>query len=174
MSIPIRAAVALARSAAVVGLIAGSPVLAHAQSRATPAPAQNAPAQNAPAQNAPANSATTSPNQTNSVEQQITQLHSELKITSDQESKWNAVAQAMRDNATNVQKLITQMQQKTPSSMTAVDALEINQQFAQTRLDGLKNFTSAFKSLYESMPDQQKKNADQVLARANRPANHNG
>lgn len=164
MSKPIRAAGALARSAAVVGLIAGSPVLAQAQSRATPAPAQNA----------PANSATSSPNQTSSVEQQITQLHSELKITSDQESKWNAVAQAMRDNAANVQKLITQMQQKTPSSMTAVDALEINQQFAQTRLDGLKNFTSAFKSLYESMPDQQKKNADQVLARANRPANHNG
>ena len=37
------------------------------------------------------------------------------------------------------------------------------QEFTQARLDGLKNLTSSFKSLYDSMPADQKKNADQVF-----------
>lgn len=112
------------------------------------------------------------------VEQQITQLHAELKITPDQESKWNPVAQAMRDNAANLQKLMSDRQRQGTPNMSAVDDLETNQKFVQVHLDGLKSFTSAFKSLYDSMSDQQKKNADQVFARMNRPqgapANHNG
>ena len=40
-------------------------------------------------------------------------------------------------------------------------------------LDGLKNLTSAFKSLYDSMPAEQKKNADVVFEKytPSRPAN---
>src|SRR5271169_5568794 len=33
------------------------------------------------------------------VEQRITSLHAALKITPDEETKWNGVAQAMRENA---------------------------------------------------------------------------
>src|SRR5437868_3740613 len=40
------------------------------------------------------------------VEQRITSLHGSLKITADEESKWNAVAQAMRENAANMDKLV--------------------------------------------------------------------
>jgi periplasmic protein CpxP/Spy len=102
------------------------------------------------------------------VEQRITQLHAQLKITPDQESKWNAVAQAMRDNAANMDKLIAEKHQKGPQNMTAVDDLQTYQQFAQAHVDGLKNLTSAFKSLYNAMSDDQKKNADQVFANVNR------
>ena len=47
--------------------------------------------------------------------------------------------------------------------MTAVDDLKTYQDFTEARLDGLKNLNSAFKSLYDSMPADQKKNADQVF-----------
>ncbi|HWB48503.1 MAG TPA: Spy/CpxP family protein refolding chaperone [Stellaceae bacterium] len=150
-------AVSLAGAAAIVALIGTAPISAQAQTRATPAPSQAAPAR----------SAATSAKQGNGVEQQISQLHSELKITPEQEAKWNPVAQAMRDNAAGLQKLMEQ-KQPTKTTMTAVEDLETNQQFVQAHLDGLKNFTAAFKSLYDSMSDQQKKNADQVFAKMNR------
>ena len=102
------------------------------------------------------------------VEQRISQMHTELKITPDQEAKWNAVAQAMRDNAANLDKLVAQSRQASAANKTAIDDLEANQQFVQAHLDGLKNFTSSFKTLYDSMSDQQKKNADQVFAKMNR------
>jgi len=105
-----------------------------------------------------------------SVEQRITQLHTQLKITPDQESKWNSVAQAMRDNASNMEKLVAEKRAQAPQSMTAVDDLKTYQEFAQAHVDGLKNLTSAFSSLYSSMSDEQKKNADQVFANFNRAA----
>jgi periplasmic protein CpxP/Spy len=172
MSDPIRhngVSVAFARSLAMVALITAPLALAQAQTRATPAPTQSAPAK----------PTATNPNEDKGIEQRITALHTELKITPDQESKWNSVAQAMRDNAANVDKLITQNRQPGAPNMTAIDDLEANQQFVQAHLDGLKNFTSAFKSLYDSMSDQQKKNADQIFAKMNRApqpagANRNG
>jgi len=159
-------AASLARSVALAALmsapLAAIPLtLAHAQTRPTPTAAN-------PAEN-----------KGESVEQRITQLHADLKITPDLESKWNSVAQAMRDNATNMDKLMAEKRQQAPQNMTAVDDLQTYQEFTQAHLDGLKNLTSSFKSLYSAMSDQQKKNADQVFAKFNRaaPANapaHNG
>ena len=51
----------------------------------------------------PAKAATSMPG---SVEERIVQLHAELKITPDEEKQWNDVAQAMRDNAASIDKLI--------------------------------------------------------------------
>jgi len=152
------ATVSFARSLAITALVCTPLALAQAQTRATPAPSQTAPAK----------PAATSPNEERGIEQRITQLHGELKITSDQESKWNSVAQAMRDNAANLDKLVAQSRQASAANKTAIDDLEANQQFVQAHLDGLKNFTSSFKTLYDSMSDQQKKNADQVFAKMNR------
>jgi hypothetical protein len=153
------ATISFARSLAIAALVCTPLALAQAQTRTTPAPSQAAPAK----------PAATNPNEERGIEQRITQLHTELKITPDQEAKWNPVAQAMRDNAANLDKLITQSKQTGSTNVSAVDDLQANQQFVQAHLEGLKNFTSAFKSLYDSMPDQQKKNADQVFAKMNRP-----
>jgi periplasmic protein CpxP/Spy len=109
----------------------------------------------------PAAAAATS-NKPETVEQRIIALKTALKITPDQESKWNGVAQAMRDNASMMDKLVQDKRAKA-ASMTAVDDLETYQDFSKAHLDGLKNLTSAFKSLYSSMPADQKKNADQVF-----------
>jgi periplasmic protein CpxP/Spy len=165
----------LARSVAFVALmsaplVAAPLTIAHAQTRpSTPATRTTTPA------------AATNPagERTAGVEQRIQQLHSELKITPDQESKWNSVAQAMRDNATSMDKLVAEKRQQAPQSMTAVEDLKTYQEFTQAHLDGLKNLTSAFSSLYDSMSDQQKKNADEVFAKFNRanpsaPQNRNG
>jgi uncharacterized protein YfkK (UPF0435 family) len=97
------------------------------------------------------------------VDQRIDSLHTALKITSDQEAKWNDVAQAMRDNATVMQKLVAEKTAQSPKEMTAVDDLNTYQKFAQAHVDGLKNLSSSFATLYDSMPDAQKKIADQVF-----------
>jgi prophage DNA circulation protein len=143
----------LARSIAIASL-AGAALIAGSFG---PAAAQTTPSNKPPA----AAAATSSKPET--VEQRITQLKTALKITPDQESKWNAVAQAMRDNAASMEKLVAAKRAIAPASMTAVDDLMTYQEFTQVRLDGLKNLTSSFKSLYDSMPADQKKNADQVF-----------
>lgn len=96
------------------------------------------------------------------VEQRITALKTALKITPDQEPKWSKVATAMRENAAAMDKLVQEKRAKA-DSMTAVDDLKTYQDFTQAHLDGLKNLTSSFKTLYDSMPADQKKNADQVF-----------
>jgi hypothetical protein len=62
-----------------------------------------------------------------------------------------------------MQKLAADNTVQAPQSMTAVDDLKTYQKFAQAHVDGLKNLTSSFETLYNSMPDPQKKVADQVF-----------
>ena len=97
------------------------------------------------------------------VEQRITTLKAALKITPDQEKKWDGVAQAMRENASRMEKLVAEKRKIPPEKTTAVDDLKTYQEFTEVRLDGLKHLTSAFKSLYDSMTPEQKKNADTVF-----------
>ena len=98
------------------------------------------------------------------VEQRITNLHTALKITSEQETQWNAVAQAMRENASNMDKLVASNRTSPPQNMTAVEDLRTYQKFAQAHVDGLKNLISSFDTLYNAMPDAQKKTADGVFS----------
>ena len=97
------------------------------------------------------------------VEQRITALHASLQITADEEKTWNGVAQAMRENATAMDKLIAEKRASPPPNMSAVDDLKTYQLYAQAHVDGLKNLTAAFSTLYDTMPDAQKKVADQVF-----------
>lgn len=118
-------------------------------------------AQNA-AEKAPAAAAAIS-SKSETVEQRITSLKASLKITPDQEVKWDGVATVMRDNASAMDKLVQTKRAIPAASTTAVDDLITFQDFTQARMDGLKHLTVAFKSLYDSMPAEQKKNADQVF-----------
>jgi len=97
------------------------------------------------------------------VEQRITSLHAALKITSDEDTKWNAVAQSMRENASNMDKLLAETRTTPPQAMTAVDDLKMYQKFSQAHVDGLKNLITSFTALYTAMPDAQKKIADGVF-----------
>lgn len=100
---------------------------------------------------------------TESVEQRITNLHTALKITVDQEPKWKAVAQTMRDNASAMQMLSAEKTMQAPQSMTAVEDLKTYEKFAEIHVTGLKHLISSFETLYKAMPDPQKKIADQVF-----------
>ncbi len=104
------------------------------------------------------------------VEQRITTLHAALKITPDEDAKWNAVAQTMRENASNMDKLIAESRLTAPKTMSAVDDLAAYQKFAQAHVDGLKNLISSFTTLYSAMPDAQKKLADTVFEAAHQSA----
>jgi len=97
------------------------------------------------------------------VEERIATLRAELKITPDEEMRWNSVAEAMRQNSANMEKLIAAKRQQASQGLTAEDDLKNYQEFAQAHLDGLKNLRVSFDALYKSMPDAQKKNADQVF-----------
>jgi hypothetical protein len=98
------------------------------------------------------------------VDDRITSLHSALKITPAEETRWNAVAQAMRENAAAIDKVATEAQAKPPQSTTAVEDLRLYQRFADAHANGLKNLISSFTSLYNAMPEAQKKTADSVFA----------
>ena len=97
------------------------------------------------------------------VEQRIVTLKTALKVTPEQEPKWTAVAQAMRDSSVQMEKLVATKRAIPPEKTTAVDDLKTYQEFTEVRLEGLKKVNSAFKSLYDSMPAEQKKNADLVF-----------
>jgi hypothetical protein len=76
----------------------------------------------------------------------------------------------MRDNATAMKKLVEEKTAEAPHGMTAVGDLQTYQKFAQAHVDGLKNLSSSFETLYNSMPAQQKKVADQVFQDSGREA----
>jgi protein CpxP len=97
------------------------------------------------------------------VEQRITTLHTALNITPDQDAKWNDVAQAMRENATAMDKLIADSKATPQQNMTAVEDLRMYQKFSEAHVAGLKNLIVAFDALYTTMPDVQRKNADVVF-----------
>jgi protein CpxP len=148
---PIVTRVPFVRSVAIAALL-GATMLA------TPLAATHALAQAATPVAAPA---TETKGET--VEQRITALHASLKITPAEDAQWNGVAQAMRENAAAMDKLVATNRTSPPQNMSAVDDLKTYQQFAQAHVDGLKTLTAAFSTLYDVMPDAQKKVADEVF-----------
>ncbi len=150
-----------------------------AQAATQPAQPANQPAQTvAPANQAAAgatNTGATKRTKGETVEQRIATLHKALKITPEEEPLWNAVAQAMRENAANMEKVVAANRATPPQNMTAMDDLTAYEKFAQAHVDGLKNLISAFQALYNAMPDDQKKVADQVFRTSARrgAASHN-
>jgi len=161
---PIAMTAPLARSVAIAALISAA-MLASPFTAARADTAANAAiqlAQAAAPQNPAAAGATETKGET--VEQRIKDLHTALKITPDQDSKWNEVAQDMRENAAAMDNLIAANRKTPAKNMTAVEDLKMYQKFAQAHVDGLKNLISSFDKLYAGMPDAQKKIADEVFS----------
>jgi Spy/CpxP family protein refolding chaperone len=152
-------------AAAVIGaaLLAGSAVAATTDpsgtqtTQATPAPAPAPSATPAKPRRTP----------TDRVELRIKQLHSELKITPEQEPQFDAVAQAMREDAKGMEDAIAQRREA--KSMTAVDDLKAYQAIADAHAQGLQKLIPAFQALYDTMSPEQKKNADAVFSHTRHP-----
>jgi len=97
------------------------------------------------------------------IDQRITNLHAALKITPDEETNWNAVAQTMRKNASIIQRLVSERAAQAPETLTAVQDLKGYEKFARAHYEGLKGLVASFETLYNSMPDPQRKVADEVF-----------
>jgi Spy/CpxP family protein refolding chaperone len=95
----------------------------------------------------------------NHVEARIQDMHTKLKITAEQDAQWQQVAQVMRDNEKRMEPLIKD-REKNAKTMTAVDDLKSYAQIIEAQEEGTKNFIPVFVALYDSMSDDQKKEAD--------------
>lgn len=91
----------------------------------------------------------------------IKDMHARLKITQPQEEQWSKVAQVMRDNAKQMDTLTKTRAEK--AEMSAIDDLNSYGEITDAHADGIKKFTPAFKTLYDSMSDAQKANADAIF-----------
>jgi hypothetical protein len=96
------------------------------------------------------------------VETRIKDMHSKLKITAAEEDQWAKVVEAMRDNAKKMDEL-TNARMANAKTMNAVDDLKSYSEITYTHADGIKKFTSVFATLYASMPDAQKAEADELF-----------
>ncbi len=96
------------------------------------------------------------------VEARIKDLHTRLAITAAQEDSWGKVTQVMRDNEATMATLV-QARSGNAKTMTAIDDLKSYGQIAQAHADGIQKFAPVFGTLYDSMSDEQKKNADSIF-----------
>jgi periplasmic protein CpxP/Spy len=99
------------------------------------------------------------------VEHRITELHAQLRITPAERQQWDQFVEVMRENARDMDQAFIQRAQQFPS-MTALQNMQSYEQLAEAHARHLQKLVPAFENLYNAMPDQQKRLADQVF-RAN-------
>ena len=101
------------------------------------------------------------------VEARIKDMHAKLKITQAQEDQWAKVARVMRDNAKTMDALTqARLEKAKAKTMTAVDDLKSYGEITGAHEDGIKKFIPVFTTLYGSMSDAQKKDADALFRHA--------
>lgn len=147
-----------------------------------PAPTAAAPAPSsaAPATSAPSAAAATAPKSTTHhkrtaasaippgqtiealVEKRINDLHRQLHITSTESSQWDQFVQVMRDNAKEIDQAYADRSQKI-GNMSAVDSMQSYAQIEQLRAQQMQKLVPAFQTLYASLSDQQKQQADALF-----------
>ena len=96
------------------------------------------------------------------VDGRIAFLKAELKITPAQETQWQQVEAAMRENAKALDQTITTARQNR-TSMDPVQRLELRGQFAKVRADNDARLLAAFKPLYTSLSPEQQQMANQLI-----------
>jgi protein CpxP len=96
------------------------------------------------------------------VDGRIAFLKAELKITPAQETQWQQVATAMRENANALDQVISEARQHS-GTMDAVQHLTLREQFAKVRADNDARLLSAFKPLYASLSPEQQQTANALV-----------
>jgi hypothetical protein len=155
-----RTAYAVAAAAVLGSAALAGPVLAADTLSTQPRAQMGAASDTMPAKKASPTATKAKPDQ---VEQRLITLHRELKIAPQQEDKWNAFAQTVRDNESRMRDLLTSRHQARNAS--AVDDLKTYGELTDEHAKAIKRLESPFGDLYASMNDAQKRNADQVFAK---------
>jgi periplasmic protein CpxP/Spy len=105
-------------------------------------------------------------------EARIKDMHAALKITPAQEDQWAKITQEMRDNAKAMDAL-TETRLANSKTMTAVEDLKSYGEIADAHANGIRKFTPLFETLYASMSDAQKKEADALFQKGDRKKSSN-
>ena len=100
--------------------------------------------------------------QSSDVETRIHTLHTQLRITPEQETAWKDVAAAMRDNSKTMEDIRTQQAEKEKAA-SAPDVINAYGQTMDAHAQAIHKFATAFQSLYDGMSAPQKKTADEVF-----------
>ena len=108
------------------------------------------------------------------IEGRIAFFKTELKITPAQETQWEAVAQAMRQNDTERHQAFERLRGERTAPPNALQRLEGQARFAALRAQGADRLLAAFRPLYASMSDTQKKAADELLVPRHHYFRHRG
>lgn len=96
----------------------------------------------------------------------IVKMERSLKITPDQKELWNDLTDVMKENAEKIDELTKARADKT-RPLNAVEDLKSYGEILDAHAEGMQKFIPAFEKLYDSMSDEQKKNAD-VLFKTHR------
>jgi protein CpxP len=99
------------------------------------------------------------------VEHRVNELRAQLRITSAEQQQWDRFAEVMRGNAREMDQVLMQRAQQF-QSMNALQNMQSYEQVAEAHAQHVQKLVSAFQDLYNTMPDEQKRLADQVF-RAN-------
>jgi protein CpxP len=97
------------------------------------------------------------------IEGRIAYLKAELKITDAQQPLFDAVANAMRDNAKAMHDAFQSLRGDRSQPQSALSRMEARAKFAQLRADGEVKMLAAFRPLYQGMSPDQQKATDEML-----------
>ena len=96
------------------------------------------------------------------VDGRIALMKAELKIAPAQETQWQQVAAAMRDNASALDQAISNARGQR-GTMDAVQRLTLREQFAKVRAENDARLLTAFKPLYASLSPEQQQIANDLV-----------
>ena len=96
------------------------------------------------------------------VDQRIEQMHRRLKITPEQQTAWDAFAQAMRRGAASTEQAYRQ-RSGSVETITAPENLHNFAEIEQARAQNVQTLATSFDALYGNLSDEQKKTADAMF-----------
>jgi Spy/CpxP family protein refolding chaperone len=108
------------------------------------------------------------------VEGRLAALRVELKITPNQESAWKTFADRSRKQAEGMPARHEEMRSQMKADLPAPERLAQHTAFAKQRVASMENMTAAVTDLYAVLTPEQKKTADQLLARGPRDGDGHG
>ncbi|MGH7014939.1 MAG: Spy/CpxP family protein refolding chaperone, partial [Stellaceae bacterium] len=93
----------------------------------------------------------------------IAYMKAALRITPQQEPRWNKVAQALRENAHEADAARASFRAQRGQPQSAVEALQARGRFVALKAKQNDRLLAAFEPLYRSLSPEQKQAADQLL-----------
>ncbi len=96
------------------------------------------------------------------IDRRVSTLHTNSRITPEQEPAWSGCAAVMRENARKMDDSVRD-RARIELSMTALDFMRSCAQFSMRHAADMRNLVPAFETLYRATTEPRKHTADQVF-----------